>query len=198
MQKAISLYKKQRDEIRAINREQVSFLNAVTNPVPIPEVEQAGANDGILGEEAPICDQGEAVGAISSNSPKKTDPTTICPMLEPDDENSMEKPEEEPITTLNEVKMEVDLVGEEEVVGTIFEAKPLIEAHLPGSSEDVIVSFNSGGNNDELLENTKCGGGEVKISDVSTTEGCEAMMAESIECGSVNLSRIHHSPESTH
>ncbi|KAM7531407.1 hypothetical protein LguiB_034817 [Lonicera macranthoides] len=198
-QKAITLYKKQQQEIRAINRE-VSFLNAVNPiPVPIPEVEQAGATDGKLGEEAPICEKGEAVGAISNNSPEKTDPTTICPKLEPDDENSMEKPEEEPITTLNEVKMEVDLVGEEEAVGTIFEAKPLIEAHLPGGSEDANGSFNSGGNNDELLENnTKCGGGEVKISDVSTTEGCEAMMAESIECGSVNLSRIHHSPESTH
>ncbi|XP_043716058.1 uncharacterized protein LOC122664346 [Telopea speciosissima] len=31
-----------------------------------------------------------------------------------------------------------------------------------------------------------------------SSEACEALMPESIECGLVNLSRIHHSPESTH
>ncbi|KAJ4952071.1 hypothetical protein NE237_028903 [Protea cynaroides] len=38
--------------------------------------------------------------------------------------------------------------------------------------------------------------GPVGFSDSS--EACEALMPESVECGLVNLSRIHHSPESTH
>ncbi|GAA0148525.1 hypothetical protein LIER_07941 [Lithospermum erythrorhizon] len=70
-----------------------------------------------------------------------------------------------------------------------------VESEMAISSDatmasDVPISSNEWGRGMEV----KCG--DSLISDVS--EACEAVMPEPIESGLVNLSRIHHSPESTH
>lgn len=72
---------------------------------------------------------------------------------------------------------------------------------LPVSVEEVIPPSNSmvkqwaDRNVEETMPDTKCG--SFVLSEVSP-KACEVEMLESIESGSVNLSRIHHSPDNTH
>lgn len=72
---------------------------------------------------------------------------------------------------------------------------------LPVSVEEVMPPSNSmvkqwaDRNVEETMPDTKCG--SLVLSEVSP-KACEVEMLESIESGSVNLSRIHHSPDNTH
>ncbi|KAA8520952.1 hypothetical protein F0562_011625 [Nyssa sinensis] len=220
-QKAMSLYKKQREEIRAINGEKIP-LSTVENLefVPTIDPEKLGSTNDKPGELVPSsCDQIEAEGAVSNSIQEKAElpdsfqkleasPETMYQKAgEPISPNSVEK-SEEPISTLNTVKMEVDPVLNQETMEQIVENKSLSlenlelsDAHPCVKVEDVNQASDSGGNNsannneEQNLVDIKCG--TLLFSDVSS-EACEPVMPESIECGSVNLSRIHHSPESTH
>jgi hypothetical protein len=148
-QKAISLYKKQREETRAMNKDQQVLFPISVDPTPT-QISQAENKN-------------------NPGDPSDEPNPTISPKVEPVEESEKV---EEPMPTLVEVKMEVDLV----------EVKPSIES---------LTEKNCGGTD----------GTDVPHGDVSVNEGCEEMVTgESIESGSVvNLSRILHSaPESTH
>ncbi|CAK9143166.1 unnamed protein product [Ilex paraguariensis] len=196
-QKSMSLYKRQRKETRAVNGEKISFANGTPTSV---QGGAAGSNDGKEEELALACDQQEAEGALPNSSKGEAEQTislqklevvyaTAYPKLdEPILADTLEK-SEEPISNLNMVKMEVDPRGERS------------DAHSHNKIGDVIKSIDSGSNHaainceDQIFLDTKCG--PLLFSDVSSG-ACEAVMPESIESGLVNLSRIHHSPESTH
>uniref|UniRef100_A0A5B6ZD19 Uncharacterized protein n=1 Tax=Davidia involucrata TaxID=16924 RepID=A0A5B6ZD19_DAVIN len=217
-QKAMSLYKKQREEISAINGEKVPFLENLEF-VPTTDQEKVGSIDDKPGELDPPCDRLEAEGAVSNSIQEKADlsntsqklevspATTYQKAGEPISPNSLEK-SKEPISTLNKVKMEVDQVLNQETMEHVVEDKSssleIVErsdAHLPGKVKienwvsDSRGDYSANNNEEQKLVDIKCG--PLLFSDVSS-EACEPVMPESIECGSVNLSRIHHSPESTH
>ncbi|XP_059662208.1 uncharacterized protein LOC132308205 [Cornus florida] len=208
-QKAMSLYKKQREEIKAINGERVPFLYVVPKD---------GSNDDEPGELDPACDQQEADDAVSEPNQEKAElPNTsekleVSPVTtkkaedEPDDLNSLKK-SEEPFSTSNEVETVVDPVCIQEASEKILEDKssPLenveCDVHSPCKVDDVDCGSDSIGNHcannseEQKLVDTMCG---AFLFSGMSSEACEVVMPESIESGLVNLSRIHHSPESTH
>ncbi|XP_011101051.1 filaggrin-like [Sesamum indicum] len=108
----------------------------------------------------------------------------------------------QPISTSDPVNMEETLEFDRGLVEPDVKEKPLCVGRVEGSdsplpSEVKVAIMESGSNNDELkFVDARCSA-LVNSDDVSL-EACEAMMPESIVSGSVNLSRIHHSPESTH
>lgn len=90
---------------------------------------------------------------------------------------------EEPDPILAEEKLEVDVASSQEIVDGKISS--------PSNNTTSLVA-NSPLEEQQELVNTMCG--PLVVSDVPS----EAVMPKSIESGSVNLSRIHHSPESTH
>uniref|UniRef100_A0A5B6ZB24 Uncharacterized protein n=2 Tax=Davidia involucrata TaxID=16924 RepID=A0A5B6ZB24_DAVIN len=212
-QKALSIYKKQREEVLAIHGEKVAFPNVENLEfVPTTDQEKVGANDDKPGDLDPSCALLEAEGAVSNSIQEKAvlqntfqklevSPSTTYQKADgPVSPNILEK-SEEPISTLDKVKMEVDLVLNQEKQEDIVEEKSVSlenversDAHSPVKVEDVNWASDSSANSNEeqKLVDIKCG--PLVFSDVSS----EAVMPGSIESGSVNLSRIHHSPESTH
>ncbi|CAL5430027.1 unnamed protein product [Camellia sinensis] len=204
-QKAMSLYKKLREDVKAINVDKVPFSN-VKNLESAPTLDQevAGLDDDKQGEVVPACDQQEAEAAVSVLKDVKMEqvsPATTCEKIdEPVLVDSLEKSESS-IAALNEENLELDLVSKQETLDSIVEDKSsdpenveLSEANSPSKVKEVSRAI--GSNNDgPKLHDTKCG--PSLFSDVSS-EACEAVMPESIESTMVNLSRIHQSPESTH
>ena len=97
-----------------------------------------------------------------------------------------------------EVNSVLDPGPEEHDVGM-----PLAAEDVEGSSDPLPspetkdLAAESGSNNEEvnLVDTTKS---DPLLNSDMFSEASEAMMPESIVTGSVNLSRIHHSPESTH
>ncbi|KAA8528230.1 hypothetical protein F0562_035519 [Nyssa sinensis] len=219
-QKALSLYKKQREEILAIHGEKVPFYSVENLEfVPTTVQEKLGLNDVKPGDLGLSCTLHEAECAVSNSIVEKAklentfqkleaSPATTYPKPGgPVSPNSVEK-SEEPISTLNKVKMEVDLVLNQEKLESIVEEKSLSvqnveqsDAHSPGKVEDVkrasdsLGNCSSHSNVEPKLVDIECV--PLVFSDVSS-EACEAVMPGSIESGSVNLSRRHHSSESTH
>ncbi|KAK2999080.1 hypothetical protein RJ639_022811 [Escallonia herrerae] len=186
-QKAISLYKRQKEELRATNGEFVSFpIVDSLKSVPTCAQSEAGKPGNLVSE----CDEHE----------EEVCPVTVSPKLdEPVVADTLEKAEEL-IPTVDKVQMEVDPVSRDAVDivvdDVVLKNVEAPDACFPGCLGDANGSSNVEGNHKEgKLLDTKCGA--LLFSDVSS-EACEAVMPESIESGSVNLSRIHHSPESTH
>ncbi|CAI9775786.1 unnamed protein product [Fraxinus pennsylvanica] len=106
----------------------------------------------------------------------------------------------EPVSASNHVTNEVDLVLNQVPQERILE-NPLssecvekFDGSLSAGVGEVHMEFASN-NEEQSVFDTNCG--PVRNSDVSF-ESHEAMMPELIESAPVNLSRIHHSPESTH
>ncbi|KAL0331087.1 UNVERIFIED_CONTAM: hypothetical protein Sangu_1654200 [Sesamum angustifolium] len=108
----------------------------------------------------------------------------------------------EPVSASDPVNMEETFEFDQGLVEPDVKEKPLCVGSVEGSDSSFpyelkVAVMESGSNNDELkFVDTRCSA-LVNSDDVSS-EACEAMMPESIVSGSVNLSRIHHSPESTH
>ncbi|KAK6158387.1 hypothetical protein DH2020_005701 [Rehmannia glutinosa] len=186
-QKSMSLYKRQKENIWAECGEKPKVL---TDFVPNSDREEDNniedkteklcpTEDCVQGvEDAPPNFDVDAEG-YAENLPQKIDPPVG---------NITEKPEE-PGSALDHVNMEVNDV----------EDKPLPAESVEGSDPPLPlghvgdVPMETASNNEELkLVDTKYG--PLLNSDVSS-EASEAMMPESVIPGSVNLSRIHHSPE---
>lgn len=91
---------------------------------------------------------------------------------------------------LQEHDVEMKPLPAESVEGSAAAAAAL----LPEVKDLHVESANTNIEEGKLID-TKCG--PLINSDVSS-EASETMMPESMVAGSVNLSRIHHSPESTH
>ncbi|KAK4381588.1 hypothetical protein Sango_2951700, partial [Sesamum angolense] len=108
----------------------------------------------------------------------------------------------EPVSASDPVNMEETFEFDQGLVEPDVKEKPLCVGSVERSDSSLpyelkVAVMESGSNNDELtFVDTRCSA-LVNSDDVSS-EACEAMMPESIVSGSVNLSRIHHSPESTH
>ncbi|XP_057513263.1 uncharacterized protein LOC130795264 isoform X1 [Actinidia eriantha] len=200
LQKAMSVYKKLREEVGVIKGNEIPFCNVESlESAPTLDQEDAGSDDDKPRDVVPTCDEQEAECVVSAvNEVKGEDPPAIAheKIDEPALSDSLEKPEES-IPALNEVKMELDLVPKQEALDSIVEDKSSnleneeqSQLSSPGEAEEVSRVNNEGYNLNDI--DTKCG--PVLFSDVPS----EAAMPESIESGLVNLSRIHQSPESTH
>ncbi|XP_057463381.1 uncharacterized protein LOC130753373 [Actinidia eriantha] len=208
LQKAMSLYKNLRVEVWAVNGDKVLFPNAeILESAATLNQDGTGLNDKPA-ETVPNYDQPEAVGADSALnevkmevSPEDTNDAIDEPVLADSREKS-----EEAIVALNEVKMELDLVPNEGTLDSIVEEKSSSpenvdrsDANSPGKAEEVNGARNSKGNcsaaNNEGQKSHDAKCAVLLFPDISA-EACEAAMP--IESGSVNLSRIHRSPESTH
>ncbi|CAK9163073.1 unnamed protein product [Ilex paraguariensis] len=202
-QKAMSLYKRQLEETEVRNGEKISFAN-VEDLKRSPTSDQEGLVVACDWQEA---SKEKAEMPICFQTLEEVPATVYSKLDEPVVTDTLEK-SEEPLSNLNKVKMEVDPSSDQKSLEFMDEKNSVSlkdvegsDAQSPGRIEDVNKSINSGGNHSALnykeqnLFDTKCD--PLVFSDVSS-DVCGAVMPESIESGLVNLSRIHHCPESTH
>ncbi|KAI3468605.1 hypothetical protein Pfo_025268 [Paulownia fortunei] len=205
-QKSMSLYKRQKENFWAVDGEKLKVLSEfIQNSdqedenVEDDKTEKLCPTEDLHGVEDALPDF-DAEGD-PKNSLQKAEgyAETLQQKIDLPVGNITEKSEEQ-VSALDHVNMEVNSVFDLGQQEHDVEEKPLSAESVEGSDvplpqvKDVPVE--SASNNEELkLLDTKCG--PLLNSDVSS-EASEAMMPESIVPGSVNLSRIHHSPESTH
>ncbi|KAL2516706.1 hypothetical protein Adt_12953 [Abeliophyllum distichum] len=200
-QKAMSLYKRQKEEFRAINGELSAKIESISKFNVELNAEDNNTDKSPAGR---VQDGGNAIpnsnGEVEISNSLQVEEYTKNSHLKLDlpVANTVEK--SEPVYASNHVNMAVDLVLNQVPQEHILENPSSIEcveksdACLSAGVGDVQMEFAS--NNEEPNEfDIKCG--PVHNSDVSS-EAHEAMMPELIESAPVNLSRIHHSPESTH
>ncbi|KAI8569776.1 hypothetical protein RHMOL_Rhmol02G0303600 [Rhododendron molle] len=199
LQKAMSLYKKTREVVRAINGDNVPIFN-VENLVSAVALDQEGARSNDKPGDVVECDQQETVVASALNkmktemSPEITTLKIDAPVLGDDQEKL-----EAAIAVLKKVKVEVDLVSQQQgTLNSVVEDKSSSpenversDARSLGKVEEVNEASNSKGNC-SIANDVNCG--LSLFSEVSK----EAVMPELVESESVNLSWIHQSPESTH
>ncbi|XAR55139.1 hypothetical protein NMG60_11030549 [Bertholletia excelsa] len=186
-EKAMALYGKQREVVCANSGNKVPFSN-VDKSVPILNQEITGANGDEAEKVVLACDNPEPEGGTSVNkanvksSPAITNQKTDEPVLAETPENL-----EESDLALNKEKVESLPELKQEKLGSVAEEKSEF-------LENIELSFVQSPVRDGVVN----GAGESKgnsliFSDVSS-EACEVVIPES---GSLNLSRIHQSPEST-
>ncbi|XP_052208990.1 uncharacterized protein LOC127812594 isoform X2 [Diospyros lotus] len=214
LQKAMFLYKKTREDVTAVHGDKVAFPNVekITSSLTLLVQEGVGSDNDKIGKVVPSSDQQEAEGVVSAlnkvkieDSPAITGEKIDIPVLG----DGQEEPPDSSIAALNEVKLPMDSVSKQEgtldyAVENNASSPKAVESqnvHSPIKVEDMHGATAAEGatdNETQKLHEGKCG--TLVFPDLSTTTGsCEAvMMPESIESGSVNLSRIHQSPESTH
>ncbi|KAL8154642.1 uncharacterized protein LOC141659810 isoform X2 [Apium graveolens] len=200
-QKAMSLYEKQKGETRAANGECVQTPNSEYLKVPGLDNEKAALTEGNSGALVSFCDgQGTEDAVLDRKEhidlPRDSEASQFaCKKLdETSPIDNMVGSEGKP-KMANITEMEVDPVSRQENISTSLQnvepsSPPLLPKIEEMPSSSPVVGHCA--DNDHKLTETKCG--TMLLSDVSD----EAMMPESVESGSVNLSRIHHSPESTH
>lgn len=198
LQKAMSLYKKTRVQVRAINGDKVLVFN-VGNLMAAVTLDQQGMRSNDKPGDMVVCDQQEA-GVVNSAltevkmemSPELTTSKIDEPFLGDGQEKS-----EAGTAVLNMVKVELDLVSKQQGTrNSIVEEKSSSpvnverpDAHSLGKVVEVNAASDSKGNS-SVANDVKCG------LSLSSDFSKEAVLPESVE--SVNLSRIHQSPESTH
>ncbi|KAL6979453.1 hypothetical protein U1Q18_021117 [Sarracenia purpurea var. burkii] len=189
-QKAVSLYKKLRKEVGAINGEKIPFCNAdIHVSAPPFDQEGAGSNDDKPGEVILACDEQAAAGVVSASNilEMEASPAITCEKIDEPVTDDIMEISRESIAALNKVKMELDSVSKQEALDYVVEAKPSYVENLGH------LAINNEG---QKLPNAKCDH-PLLVSDVSS-EVYETVRSESDGSGSVNLSRIHQSPKSTH
>lgn len=223
-QRAMSLYKKQREETRTIllpsvpNGDEIPSTNAedtkyiptsdqdiAVMPIPSPDEDKLVA-------QVSTCDQ-QQVEVIASSDQEKVEMSIPPQKLEVPLESPNEKVNEpvaaadslemleEPVPSPDKVKMEVDPEIFDETLPTSapitskMEVDPEINQETSKGPVENQAATDTVDTIDEKLVDTKSD--PLFFSD-RPSEGCESVMPELIESGSVNLSRIHHSPESTH
>ncbi|XP_059276339.1 uncharacterized protein LOC132030645 isoform X1 [Lycium ferocissimum] len=209
-QKAISLYKKRREEIKLINGGNFSFSGQLGESYPAPKLEDSSSEYAKVEESAQVDDVMEEDGdkgvdlPVSSEEVVGLPQTTLDELCEPMGLDPTEK-SDLPTSMYEGAGMEgdtvLDVVQESKVAEnslSLEEEGGQSDALAPLASKDLMmsdVSILDDVKEEEKFVDAKCG--TVPHLDVSS-EVFEAVMPESIESGSVNLSRIHHSPESTH
>lgn len=200
----MSLYKKQKEHFQAedaeklkvlsdfvtnSNQENVNVVDDKTEKLPpvddIQGLEDALPNFDI--EEDPKNDMKIDEGHAETNTPVGT----------------LSEKTEESVPASEHINLEVnsvlDLGPEEHDVEMPLSVEDVEGSSAPPpSSEMKELPAESDGNDEEVKlvdTTTKC---DPLLNSDMFSEASEAMMPESIVTGSVNLSRIHHSPESTH
>ncbi|KAK4365494.1 hypothetical protein RND71_016852 [Anisodus tanguticus] len=208
-QKAVSLYKKRREETKLSNGGNFSFSGQLGESYPAPKLEDLSSEYAKV-EEFALVDDG-----LAENGDKGVDlpvlfeeivgipETTLHELCEPMDLNPTDK-SDLPISMDEGAGVEGDTVLDVSQENKIAENNSSLEevgqsdSLVPLVSDDLMktdILILDDVKEDEKFVDTKCG--PLPHPDVSS-EVFEAVMPESIESGSVNLSRIHHSPESTH
>ncbi|CAI9771798.1 unnamed protein product [Fraxinus pennsylvanica] len=193
-QKAMSLYKRQKEDFGAMNEELIAKIESIPKSNEELNAEEDNTEKSPVGG---VQDVGNALsnsnGEVEISNSLQVEEYTKDSHLRPylPDASVVEK--SEPVSASKHVNMDVDLVlnqvPEEHILENLSSIKS--DADLSAGVREVHMEFAS--NNEELnVFGTKCG--PVRDSDVSSA----AMMPELIESAPVNLSRIHHSPESTH
>lgn len=197
----MSLYEKQKGETRAANGEKVRTPNSEYLKVQDLDNEKAALTEGNSGALVSFCDGQGTEDAVLGHkehidlprdsetcqlASKKLDETSLTDnMVGSEGKGKME----------NATEMEVDPISRQENISTspqnVEPSSPLLLSNIEEMSPSSPIVGHCADNDHKLTE-TKCA--TMLLSDVSD----EAMMPESVESGSVNLSRIHHSPESTH
>ncbi|KAK6947915.1 hypothetical protein RJ641_001388 [Dillenia turbinata] len=221
-QRAIALYKKQREEMRSIFLPSPPVEEKVAEPdmedeeaVPVSNQEEAAMPETALNQEKqeeepiPACGGEKMESDVPTSDPEKPEllipVETIKPEMpdEPIVGSSLAKWEESHQAI--RVKMEVDQEpGKDLEVKLSSLLKEELATESPNKAQDVCGVGDSGANGaaandaEEQKSNIENCQGALLLTDVTSSEACESVKPELIESGSVNLSRIHHSPESTH
>nr|GMD05532.1 titin homolog isoform X1 [Ipomoea batatas] len=212
-QKAISLYKQEREDVKVINGEKGSVANKQNESFVAPEEGKVFSEDCVVekvasvgGLDAKEMHPSSHDGMLLPDSPQKVEGSPILtdhqiddPMVE---EDIVEKPEQ-PIPAMERVSMEMDVISnlaEENAVEELNKSPAKVEGSYEAVPDDLTTTSNAldenhspDGNGEMKLVDAKCG--PLLSPDVSS-EAFEVVVP--IESGSVILSRIHHSPESTH
>ncbi|CAN4127228.1 unnamed protein product [Withania somnifera] len=206
-QKAISLYKKGREEIKITNGGDFSFSGQLGESCPAPKLENSSSEHGKVQEPA-LVDEGLAEDGdegvdlpVSSEEAVELPQTTVHELCEPMALTPTEK-SDLPSSMDEGAGMQADTVVDVARKSKIAENSsspeevgqsaltPLVCKDLMRTDISVLADVK-----EEKFVDANCG--PLPHPGVSS-EVFEAGMAESIESESVNLSRIHHSPESTH
>nr|XP_016497596.1 PREDICTED: uncharacterized protein LOC107816395 isoform X3 [Nicotiana tabacum] len=197
-QKALSLYQERR-EVKVMNCKKWSFPGQDGKAYPGHKFENFSSECGETTEPAMAGNMLEedgdlgVVGSSKSSCPETSEPMTV----------DGEEKSEFRLSTAESVGMEG-----ETVLGVAEEGNPLSAEEVEGSSEsptemskdlnrsnDSVGNFSDDFKKEKEIVDVKC---DPLLLPYVSSEAFEAVMPESIEFGSVNLSRIHHSPESTH
>ncbi|XP_017226446.1 uncharacterized protein LOC108202519 isoform X1 [Daucus carota subsp. sativus] len=199
-QKAMSLYEKQKGETEAAKGERAQTPSSEYLKIQGLYNEKAALTDGNSRALVPFCVEQGREDAVSDHKeqdlPRDAEESQpACKKLDETFLTDNMVGSEGEVRMGNVTEMEVDPGSRQENVSTpllnVEPSSPLLPSNLeempPGSP---VVSHSA--DDEHRLTETKCA--TMLLSDVSA----EAMMPESVESGSVYLSRIHHSPESTH
>ncbi|KAL3844476.1 hypothetical protein ACJIZ3_001879 [Penstemon smallii] len=195
-QKAMSLYKRQKGNFRAEDEEQLSVLSEL-----IPKSDQDDVEDYKTENLCPVGSM-QVVEDALPNLDIEVDPQSSLQKMEVYVETKIDTTAKS--EAIDHVNMGVNLVLDQGLQEKPLPAERIEESDATTLLPDVRdLSAESAANiNQEMMLPDS----EVKLidskcvpllnSDVSTE--VEAVMPESFVSGSVNISRIHHSPESTH
>lgn len=199
-QRAMSLYERQKNKFgKVVAGEKFSKPESHLDDLDAEDntaEQQSSTGDILSAEETPTL----------ANSNVDVNPMNTLLKVEGCTEATHEKPilpvalamvkSEEPVSTLEMSNMQVDLVSNILQQDHIVEEKHLSVERNKGFDTSLPANMKNDGNIEELnLDGTEF----VNLLDSDLfSEVSEAMIPESLVYGSVNLSRIHHSPESTH
>lgn len=199
--RAMSLYERQKDSFDKV-------VSGEKSSIPESHREVTDAENDTSEKQFPVGDILSAEGGPAQvNTNVHVNPMNTLPKVEVCVEAALEKPilpvavamvkSEEPVSTLEIFDMQVDLSSN----NLVQQDHIVEEKHLPVESNEgfdtsLPANMRNDGNIAELnLHDTE----SVTLLDSDLfSEVSEAIMPESLVSGSVNLSRIHHSPESTH
>ncbi|XP_058203577.1 uncharacterized protein LOC131317907 isoform X3 [Rhododendron vialii] len=198
LQKAMSLYKKTREVVRAINGDNIPIFN-VENLVSVVALDQEGACSNDKPGDVVECDHQEAVVSALNKVKSKVSPEITTDKIDEPVLGDGQEKLEAAIAVLKKVEVELNLVSQQQgTLHSIVENKSSppenverSDTHSLDKVEEVNEARESKGNC-SIANDVNCG--LSFFSEVSK----EAVMPESVESESVNLSRIHQSPESTH
>lgn len=200
-QKAMTLYEKQKENVMiyrgknsaSLGMQNISYFKsdeAKQNSEDSKAQDLAPAgNETQSGSMVGNCDVEVKLEEASADAYSKLDETVLSNLPEKQEEAIYDASKED--ARLYEQQPEVQARVRDSMM-------PLENAERSGDDLPVVVEeveMWADGNVEETMPDTKCG--SLVLSEV-TTKACEVEMLKSIESGSVNLSRIHHSPENTH
>ncbi|XP_016555770.2 trichohyalin isoform X1 [Capsicum annuum] len=205
-QKAFALYKKGREENKFAYGPNFSFSGQLGESYSAPKLENPSSVSAKV-EESPLVDDGlakdvdEGVDLPVSSKEIVGHPQT--PMdLNPTETSDLPISMDEGAVGMEAAGAVVDVTQESKIALKSLSLEEVGQSYAPLAplvSKDLIqtgISILNDVKEEEMSVDAKCG--PVPHPDVSS-EVFEAVMPESIESESVNLSRIHHhSPESTH
>lgn len=203
LQKSMSLYRRQKEHVWAEDGEK---LKVMSECLPNSDQENENVEDDKTEKMCPADDMQGIEGALP-NLDIEVDPKNGVQKAESSAETLEQKIDipvgitteksEDPVSALEHVNTEVNSVLDLGPQEHDVEEMPLSAESVEGS--DTLLPSevkDMPSNNEEVkLVDTKC---DPLLNSDMFSEASEAMMPESMVPGSVNLSRIHHSPESTH